>query len=45
MHWLLSDCSILGLPMQNWMWAFPGVLVLYAAILAYVRARRAGMRP
>lgn len=44
MLWLLSDCSVFGLTMQNWMWALPGVLLLYAAIVIYVRSRHADLR-
>ena len=45
MHWLLSDCHLFGLPMQNWVWVFPGALVLYGVILIYIRSRRAKLRP
>lgn len=42
--WLLSDCSLFGLTIQNWMWAFPAVLLLYTAIVIYVRSRHADLR-
>jgi cytochrome c-type biogenesis protein CcmH/NrfF len=45
MHWLLSDCHFFGLPAQNWMWVFPGGLVLYGVILIYIRSRRAKLGP
>jgi cytochrome c-type biogenesis protein CcmH/NrfF len=44
MHWLLSDCSLFGLTIQNWMWVFPAVLLLYAAVIVYVRSRHADLR-
>ena len=44
-HWLLSDFSLFGLPLQNWMWVFPSVLLLYAAIVIYIRSRRMDLRP
>jgi hypothetical protein len=44
LHWLLSDFSLFGLPLQNWMWAFPSVLLLYAAIMIYLRSRQADLR-
>jgi len=40
LHWLLSDFSVFGLPVQNWMWVFPSVLLLYAAIMVVIRSRR-----
>ena len=42
--WLLRDCSLFGLTIQNWMWALPGVLLLYAAIVIYVRSQHADLR-
>jgi len=42
-HWLMSDCRLFGFDAQNWMWVFPGVLVLYAAVLTLIRARRANL--
>ena len=44
MQWLLSDVTVLGLPIQNWMWVFPTVLLLYAAIVVYIRSRHADLR-
>ena len=38
--WLLNDCSLFGLTIQNWMWALPGLLLLYAAVVSYLRSRR-----
>ncbi len=45
LHWLLNDCFLFGLPMQNWMWALPGSLLLYGAGLLYFRSRRTKLRP
>ena len=45
LDWLLSDCSVLGLSMQNWMWALPSVLLLYAAITVLIRSRRTDLQP
>jgi len=36
----MSDFRLCGVTAQNWMWVFPGVLLLYGAALAYVRSRR-----
>ena len=43
-YWLMSDCRLLGVTAQNWMWVFPAVLLLYMAVLVLVRRRRARIR-
>jgi hypothetical protein len=43
-YWLISDCRLFGVTAQNWMWVFPGVLLLYMAVLVLVRRRRARTR-
>lgn len=39
-QWLMRDCSCLGWPMQNWVWAIPTVLILYGAIMLVIRSHR-----
>jgi hypothetical protein len=41
LNWLMSDCRLFGLTAQNWMWVFPGSLLLYMAVLMFVRGRQA----
>jgi hypothetical protein len=42
-HWLMSDFHLFGLDAQNWMWAFPAVLLLYAVVHTIIRARRTSL--
>lgn len=42
LNWLMSDCHLFGLTVQNWMWAFPGALLSYLAVLIFVRRQQAG---
>ena len=44
LNWLISDCDLFGLAAQNWMWVFPGGLLLYIAVLIFVRRRQTGTR-
>ena len=44
LQWLISDCRLFGLPIQNWMWVFPSGLLLYLAVLSVVRRRQTGNR-
>ena len=44
LHWLISDCRLFGLTAQNWMWVFPSGLLLYIAVLIFVRRRQTGTR-
>jgi hypothetical protein len=39
LNWLMSDCHLLGLAAQNWMWALPGAVLVYFAALTFVRRR------
>jgi len=43
LHWLMNDFRLFGLTAQNWMWVFPAVLLLYGAILAFIRSRWANL--
>ena len=43
LQWLLSDVTVFGLTIQNWIWALPLVLLLYATIVIYLRSRRADL--
>jgi hypothetical protein len=44
LQWLISDCHLFGLPVQNWMWVFPSALLLYLAVLTIIRRRQTGIR-
>src|SRR5450759_1170942 len=44
LQWLISDCYLFGLPVQNWMWVFPSALLLYLAVLTVIRRRQTGIR-
>jgi hypothetical protein len=35
---------LFDLPAQNWMWVFPSALLLYIAVLTFIRRRQAGIR-
>lgn len=37
LHWLVGDCTFLGLHAQNWMLLIGGGLLLYVAWLAFGR--------
>ena len=36
-QWLLSECTVLGWHVQNWMWAIPSALILYGAAMLLIR--------
>jgi len=42
-HWLMSDCRLFGFDVQNWIWVFPSILVLYGAVLTIIHARGADL--
>jgi hypothetical protein len=44
LQWLISDCHLFGLAVQNWMWVFPSGLLLYMAVLIVIRRRQTGIR-
>ena len=44
LDWLISDCRLFGLPAQNWMWVFPSALLLYIAVLTFIRRRQTSIR-
>ena len=44
LQWLISDCRLFGLPVQNWMWVLPSGLLLYLAVLTVIRRRQTGIR-
>ena len=44
LQWLISDCYLFGLPVQNWMWVLPSGLLLYLAVLTVIRRRQTGIR-
>lgn len=44
LDWLISDCRLFGLTAQNWMWVFPSALLLYFAVLSFIRRRQTGVR-
>jgi hypothetical protein len=44
MNWLVGDCQIFGLVIQNWMLLIGGGLLLYFAVLAIAGRRRQGAR-
>ena len=33
LHWLVGDCRLFGLTMQNWMPLFVGVFLIYIVVL------------
>jgi hypothetical protein len=44
LQWLISDCRLFGLPVQNWMWVLPSGLLLYLAVLTIIRRRQTSIR-
>jgi hypothetical protein len=44
LDWLISDCRLFGLTAQNWMWVFPSALLLYFAVLSFIRRRQTHVR-
>jgi hypothetical protein len=44
LNWLVGNCDLFGLAGQNWMLLIGGALLLYVAMLAMARRRRAGLR-
>lgn len=44
LQWLISDCRLLGLPGQNWMWVLPAGLLIYFAALVVLRRRHSDIR-
>ena len=44
LQWLISDCRLLGLPGQNWMWVLPAGLLIYFAALVVLRRRQSDIR-
>jgi hypothetical protein len=44
LDWLVGNCSMLGLPGQNWMWLIAAGLALYLVTLAIARRRQARPR-
>lgn len=39
-EWLVADCTVLGIPTQNWMWVVAAAFLLYGLTLALMRRRR-----
>jgi len=39
LHWLVGDCQLFGLTMQNWMPIIVGVIVIYIVTLAVLNRR------